>query len=92
MSKQIFWIASFPKSGNTLIRSILTSIFFTSDGKFTLDKLKNISQFERTDRIKKNKKIFGEDYNKLNNTVNFYRYIKKLQTREALELKMILYL
>ncbi len=87
MSKQIFWIASFPKSGNTLIRSILTSIFFTKDGNFTLDKLKNISQFERTDRIKKNKKIFGEDYNKLNNTANFYKYIKKLQTKEALELK-----
>ncbi len=87
MSKQIFWIASFPKSGNTLIRSILTSIFFTKDGNFTLDKLRNISQFERTDRIKKNKKIFGEDYNKLNNTANFYKYIKKLQTKEALELK-----
>ena len=87
MSKQIFWIASFPKSGNTLVRSILTSIFFTKDGIFTLDKLKNISQFERTDRIKKNKNIFGDDYNKLNDTVNFYKYIKKLQTKEALKLK-----
>ena len=35
MSKHIFWIASFPKSGNTLVRAILASLFFSQDGKFT---------------------------------------------------------
>ena len=34
MSNHIFWVASYPKSGNTLLRSILISLFFTSDGIF----------------------------------------------------------
>ena len=29
----IIWIASYPKSGNTLVRSILSSYLFNSDGK-----------------------------------------------------------
>ena len=37
MGNQIFWISSYPKSGNTLIRSILTALFFTDDGKFELE-------------------------------------------------------
>ena len=34
MSKHIFWIASYPKSGNTLLRAILSSLFFSKDGTF----------------------------------------------------------
>ena len=40
MSKKIFWIASYPKSGNTLIRAILASLFFTKDGIFSFETLK----------------------------------------------------
>ena len=87
MNKQIFWIASFPKSGNTLLRSILTSIFFTDDGLFSFDKLVNIDQFEKTERIKKNIKIFGNDIYNLSNTALFYKYLLKLQTKEVLGLK-----
>ncbi len=87
MNKQIFWIASFPKSGNTLVRSIITSLFFSNDGNFTFDKLVNIDQFERTDRIERNKKIFGNDINKLNNTPILYKYLSKLQSKEALGLR-----
>ena len=87
MNKEIFWIASFPKSGNTLVRSILSSLFFSSDGNFSFDKLVNIDQFERTDRIEKNKKIFGNNINKLNNTPILYKYLSKLQTKKALGLK-----
>ena len=28
MDKLIFWLASYPKSGNTLLRAILVSLFF----------------------------------------------------------------
>ena len=28
----IIWLASYPKSGNTWVRSILTSLFFSQDG------------------------------------------------------------
>ena len=87
MDNQIFWIASFPKSGNTLIRSILSSIFFTEDGVFSFDKLANIDQFEKTELVEKNKKIFGNDIGSLNNTTLFYKYLLKLQTKESLGLK-----
>mgnify|MGYP001407728596 CR=1 FL=1 len=42
----IFWIASYPKNGNTWLRSILSAYYFTKDGNFKDDKiLKNIPQF-----------------------------------------------
>lgn len=44
--KKIIWIASYPKSGNTWIRSFLTSYFNTTDGSFNFDLLKNIPTFE----------------------------------------------
>ena len=37
MSKHIFWITSYPKSGNTLLRAIISSLFFTNDGKFNFN-------------------------------------------------------
>ncbi len=85
MSKHIFWIASFPKSGNTLLRSILTSLFFTNDGNFSFEKLKYINQFERTVHAYKNKDIFGDDLNKIGETPIFYKYLLKLQTKNILK-------
>ena len=41
----IIWIASYPKSGNTWIRSLLSSYLFSKDGKFVFEHLKNIEQF-----------------------------------------------
>ena len=29
----IIWVSSYPKSGNTWVRSFLTSYYFTEDGK-----------------------------------------------------------
>ena len=41
----IIWIASYPKSGNTWIRSLLSSYLFSDDGKFSFKLLNNIEQF-----------------------------------------------
>lgn len=41
----IMWLASYPKSGNTFIRSLLSSYFFSEDGIFNFNLLKNIKQF-----------------------------------------------
>ena len=41
----IIWLASYPKSGNTFLRSLLTSYLLTDDGKFDEKKLKEINQF-----------------------------------------------
>jgi len=87
MSNHIFWISSYPKSGNTLVRSILTALFFTDDGKFGLEKLKNISQFEITSLVEKNKHLFNDNYFKLGETALFYNYIEKLQSKESLGFK-----
>ena len=41
----IIWLASYPKSGNTLIRSLLSSYFFSKDGNFNFEQLTNIKTF-----------------------------------------------
>ena len=41
----IFWIASYPKSGNTWLRALLSSYFYSEDGIFNQNLLKNIAQF-----------------------------------------------
>ena len=41
----IIWIASYPKSGNTWLRSLISSYFFTDDGFFDFKLLKNIPSY-----------------------------------------------
>ena len=41
----IIWIASYPKSGNTFIRSFLSAYYYTSNGEFDFNLLKFIEQF-----------------------------------------------
>ncbi len=41
----IIWLASYPKSGNTWLRSMLTSLMYTEDGKFDFKYLRKIEQF-----------------------------------------------
>ena len=41
----IVWLASYPKSGNTLMRSMLSAYLFSKDGNFNFDLLNNIKQF-----------------------------------------------
>ena len=49
----IIWLASYPKSGNTLLRSMLTAYLFEKDGNFNFDLLKNIKQFPNTSLLEK---------------------------------------
>jgi len=41
----IIWLASYPKSGNTLVRAILTSLIYSEDGNFNVNLLKKIDQY-----------------------------------------------
>ena len=41
----IIWLSSYPKSGNTLLRSMISAYFFTQDGNFNFKTLNNINQF-----------------------------------------------
>jgi hypothetical protein len=54
----IFWIASYPKSGNTWLRALISAYYYSRDGVFSQDLLKKIDQFPT-------KKYFnGFDYDK----------------------------
>ena len=41
----IFWIASYPKSGNTWLRALLSSYYYSDDGFFNQSLLEKIGQF-----------------------------------------------
>ena len=41
----IFWIASYPKSGNTWLRALISTYYFSKDGIFDEELLKKIDQF-----------------------------------------------
>ncbi len=54
----IFWIASYPKSGNTWLRALISTYYYTENGNFNQKLLKKIDQFPT-------KKYFKEfNYNK----------------------------
>ena len=40
----IFWVASYPKSGNTWLRALLASYYYSNDGTFDQKLLKKIEQ------------------------------------------------
>ena len=44
----IIWIASYPKNGNTYLRSFLASYYFSKTGKFEFNLLNNINHFPGT--------------------------------------------
>ena len=50
--KKIIWIASYPKSGNTLIRAMLASFFYNKKRKFELEQLNFIRNYIEEDKFK----------------------------------------
>jgi len=56
----IFWIASYPKSGNTWLRALISAYYYSKDGIFDQSILKNIQQFPEK------KHFVGFDYNQEN--------------------------
>ncbi len=41
----IFWIASYPKSGNTWVRALISTYYYSQDGTFSEELIKKIGQF-----------------------------------------------
>jgi hypothetical protein len=75
----IFWIASYPKNGNTWLRSLLSAYYFTKDGNFIDDKiLKNIPQFPE----KKYFVNFNYDKNVPVSTTKFWIKAQELINKE----------
>ena len=59
----IFWIASYPKSGNTWLRALLSAYYYSESGVFDDSLLKRIKQFptkEYFDGFNYDKKVVGD--------------------------------
>ena len=56
----IIWLASYPKSGNTWVRSFLSAYYYSEDGKFDFELLKKIKQFPSRDFFDKKLKSVDE--------------------------------
>ena len=86
----IVWLASYPKSGNTLIRSMLASYFFSKDGIYNFDLIKNIRQFPKTSLFEKmginirNEKEIVKNYIRAQETFNKKNSIQFLKTHSYL--------
>ena len=48
----IIWLASYPKSGNTWVRSIVSSLLYSDDGIFNFKLLHKIDQFLKKNILK----------------------------------------
>ena len=78
----IIWLASYPKSGNTWLRALLSSYFFSSNGNFNLKMLENIKSFPTEDNFKNYK-------DKFNNPGDTSKYWISEQERINLSKKVI---
>lgn len=84
------WLASYPKSGNTLVRSLLASYFFSKDGNFDFDVIKNIKQFPTSELFEKigvdlkNEKEVLKNYIKVQENINQKNSVQFLKTHSYL--------
>ena len=84
------WLASYPKSGNTLVRALLASYFFSKDGNFDFEVIKNIKQFPTSDLFEKmgvdlkNEKEVLKNYIKVQENINQKNSIQFLKTHSYL--------
>ena len=74
----IIWLASYPKSGNTILRALLVSYLFTNDGIFNFELLKNIQQFPDTSLFKNQGIDVSNDEEVLKNYIKVQEVINKV--------------
>ena len=84
------WLASYPKSGNTLIRALLASYFFSKDGVFNFEIIKNIKQFPNVGVFENlgidigNEKEVIKNYIKAQESINEKNSVQFLKTHSYL--------
>jgi hypothetical protein len=64
----IIWLASYPKSGNTWLRSMMSALMYTNDGVFNFKLLKKIDQFP----LKKHFKNFTNEFQNFNEIKKYW--------------------
>jgi uncharacterized protein (DUF924 family) len=86
----IIWLSSYPKSGNTWLRSLLASYYFSKEGDFNFNLLKYIDQFPSYDYFKNYDKTFinptdtAEFWIEEQKKINSNNKIKFFKTHNAL--------
>ena len=86
----IIWIASYPKSGNTWLRSFLSTYYFTKYGIFFFQMLNNIKSFTSSSFFEKYSDNFSEPESTAKywiseqRSINLDKRIKFLKTHNAL--------
>ena len=64
----IIWIASYPKSGNTWLRALLASYYFTNEGSFFLSLLDKIDAFPSDKFFKE----YNDEFSKVEDTSKYW--------------------
>ena len=86
----IIWLASYPKSGNTLLRSILATYLYSSDGHVKFDHLYKIKQFPAIEDFKKlkidmsNEKEVFANFIEAQKIINEDKKVKFIKTHSSL--------
>lgn len=83
----IIWIASYPKSGNTWVRSILTSYFFSKEGVFNFDLLKKIPSYPSEPFFRKYPDPFDTPESTAKYWINEQKNINQLNKKKLVFLK-----
>ena len=73
----IIWLASYPKSGNTLLRSILASYFYSNDGSLKFEDLYKITQFPLSQQFIPLGVDINNDRDVFKNFINAQKLINK---------------
>jgi len=82
----IIWLSSYPKSGNTFLRSLLTAYLFTKDGKFQFNYLDKIDQFPDKNVFKK---LGFETLNDEEMVKNYIKVQQKINSPDAKTIKFL---
>ena len=82
----IIWLASYPKSGNTLVRSMLSGYLFSKEGKFNFELLNNIKTFPDFGVFRN----LGIDTSDENEVVKKYIYVQEeINKRDGNTLRLL---
>jgi hypothetical protein len=85
----IIWLASYPKSGNTWVRSIISSLLYSDDGDFNFELIKKIKQFPEKKYFKDLIGDFGnfdeikKNWVTVQDSINLDNQIKILKTHQG---------
>ena len=86
----IIWLASYPKSGNTWVRSFINSLIFSKSGEVDLNKLTNIYQFPARSQFKNilsnidNFEELSKNWIKAQTIINSDKKVKFFKTHSGL--------